>query len=320
MKVAKVVDAKEACCMDTLSSPIEEALATIAPEETIQVLVRPSFQRMVYLFAQDKGYTVLEEIKQGEDMCFTLGRPDVEKKRENCMVCGGPLEYLTEAVSVACLFCGKQDRGYVRCPRGHYVCDSCHGKGAYEAIKDIALSSKGSDPLALSEIMMSHPSIPMLGCENAIVVAAAFMAALRNRKFEGVEDKHIIEAMDRTQQQSISAYCGLTGVCGVPVAIGAVFSVILGAECPKDRETSITMHAVGRVVEAIANDTGPCCCKSFVWTGLTVGHNLAKEYLGVRLPIHRETVVCSYYRVHPHGCQGARCAYFPKRARKVIPL
>lgn len=75
------------------------------------------------------------------------------------------------------------------------------------------------------------------------------------------------------------------------------------------------MYTVGRTVEAVANDTGPCCCKSYVGTGIAIGCNLAKEYLDIRLPIHKEKVVCSFFRRHPHGCQGARCDYFPKRAK-----
>lgn len=315
MKIAKVVDAKEACCADTLSTPIEEAMASLELNAVVEVLVRPSFEKMVHRFAQDKGYTVLEQIKGEDGIRFRIEKTEAERKKENCMVCGGPLEYLTEPVSVTCIYCGKEEKAYIRCPRGHYVCEVCHGKGAYEAVRDLSLSARETDPLALASLMMTHPNIPMLGCENALVAAAAFITSLRNRGYQGIEDKHIIEAMDRTQRQSISAYCGLTGVCGVPIAIGAAFSVMLGAECPKDRETAIAMHVVGRVVDAIANDTGPCCCKSYVWTGLTVGSNLAKEYLNVKLPIHRERVACSYFKRHPHGCQGARCGYFPKRVR-----
>jgi|Deesub1362B_J571_1020462.scaffolds.fasta_scaffold02103_3 hypothetical protein len=313
MKVVKTVDAKGACCMDTLATPIKEAFATIEDDESIEVIVRPGFEKMVHRFAQDEGYLILEERKGEDEIRFTIARKEAARKKENCMICGGPLEYLTEPVSVICLYCGREEKGYVRCPEGHYVCEVCHGKGAYEAIKDIALSSSLKDPLAIAEVMMSHPNIPMLGCENALVSAAAFMTALKNRGHPGIEDKHIIEAMDRTQRQSISAYCGLTGVCGVPVSIGAVFSVILGAECPKDKETAITMRTVARVVDAVANETGPCCCKSYVWTGLTVGCGLAKEYLNIKLPIHRERIVCSYFKRHPHGCRGAKCGYFPKR-------
>lgn len=235
-----------------------------------------------------------------------------EKKKENCMVCGSALEYLTEAVSVICNYCGKKESGYIRCPKGHYVCEECHGKGAYELVKDVALKTKEKDPLSIAETMMSHPSIPMLGCEHAYITAAAFMTALKNESSLDIKDKQIIEAMERVKKQAVSGYCGLTGVCGVPIAIGAVFSVILKAGCPKDTETSVTMHAVARTVNAIANDTGPCCCKSYVRTALSIGFNLAKEFLKVELPIHRERISCFYSKRHPHGCRGPKCSYFPK--------
>lgn len=121
---------------------------------------------------------------------------------------------------------------------------------------------------------MGHPNISMLGCEHSLITVAAFLAALKNEGSLKIEDKQIVEAMERAKKQSISGYCGLTGVCGVPIGIGAVFSVILGAGCPKDKETSITMHAVARTVDSVANDTGPCCCKSYVRTALGLSQNL----------------------------------------------
>ena len=191
-----------------------------------------------------------------------------------------------------CNYCGKGESAYIRCPRGHYVCEICHGKGAFEAIRDLALSVTSRDPLAIAETMMSHPSVPMLGCENAWIAAAAFMAALKNTGKTEIKDRQIVEAMERTRNQAVSGYCGLTGTCGVPIGVGAVFSVILEAECPKDRETAIAMRTVARTTDAVANDTGPCCCKSYVRTALGVAYSLAKEYFNVSLPIHRERISC----------------------------
>jgi hypothetical protein len=208
-----------------------------------------------------------------------------------------------------CNYCGKGESAYIRYPRGHYVCEICHGKGAFEAIRDLALSVTSRDPLAIAETMMSHPSVPMLGCENAWIAAAAFMASLKNTGKMEIENKHIVEAMERTRNQAISGYCGLTGTCGIPIGIGAVFSVILEAECPKDRETVIAMRAVTRTADAVANETGPCCCKSYVRTGLGVAYSLAKEYFNVNLPIHREKLSCFYVRRHPHGCRASKCLY-----------
>lgn len=133
MKVAKVVDAKEACCVDTLSRPIEEAMTSVESNAVIEVLVRPSFEKMVQRFAQDKGYTILEQVKAENEVQFKIQKTEAERKKENCMVCGQVLEYLTESTSLTCIYCGKQERGYVRCPLGHYVCEVCHGKGALAA-------------------------------------------------------------------------------------------------------------------------------------------------------------------------------------------
>jgi hypothetical protein len=234
------------------------------------------------------------------------------KSAENCMVCNSTLEYLETAVSVTCNYCNKKGSGYIHCPKGHYVCDECHSKGAFELIKDSVLITEKKDPLSIAELLMAHPKIPFLGCEHGLIVTASLLVALKNDNTLSISNEQIIEAMKRTQKQSLPAYCALTGVCGVAIGIGAAFSVILGAACQKDRESAITMHAVARTIDTIANDVGPMCCKSFVRTALGVGYNIAKEYFNVDLPIHREKISCSYSPRHPHGCRESKCLYFSK--------
>ena len=84
MKIAKVVDAKEACCIDTLSRPIEEAMASVESNAVIEVLVRPSFEKMVQRFAQDKGYTILEQVSGEDEIRFRMQKTGAERKKENC--------------------------------------------------------------------------------------------------------------------------------------------------------------------------------------------------------------------------------------------
>jgi hypothetical protein len=235
------------------------------------------------------------------------------KSTENCAVCGEGLEYFEEAVKVVCNFCGKKERGYIKCPKGHYICDGCHGKNILDLIRKVALSTDQVDPLSIAELMMSNPELPMLGCEHAIIASVALISALKNRKSLDIRDNQIDEVLERTKKQSISGYCGLTGVCGVAVGIGAVFSVLLSATCSKDRESAIVMHCVSRVIDAIGNDVGPMCCKSFVRTALGVSYSLLKEYLNIDLPIHREKISCFYSERHPHTCRGSKCLYYPKR-------
>jgi len=157
---------------------------------------------------------------------------------------------------------------------------------------------------------MANPNVPMLGCENAWIAAGAYMVALKNQGCVTVSNDMIREALNRTKRQAIGGYCGLTGVCGVALAIGACFSVLLGAACPKDQETAKTMKVVGQVVNAIAEQTGPCCCKNFVRTALGVAIEATKEIFQASLQGAPSEIKCSHSARHPHGCRKEKCPYF----------
>lgn len=222
------------------------------------------------------------------------------------------MEYFNTGKELTCFHCGKKEIGNISCPNGHYVCDGCHGKGLFEIIKEHVLASKSINPFEIAETLMKHNDVPMLGCENAWIAAGALMASLKNEGTIKVTNEQISEALNRTRKQAIGGYCGLTGVCGIVPAIGACFSVILGAACSKDRETALTMRIVARIVDTIANQTGPCCCKSFVRKSLTESVKLLKEHLYVSLPIVDEKLVCTHVERHPHGCRREKCSYFDK--------
>lgn len=226
------------------------------------------------------------------------------------MICGDDLEYLKQAEEFICVLCGKEERGYVWCMQGHYVCDYCHGIDSEYHIKELALTSTTKNPLVIAEQGMRHPLVPMIGCENAWVAAAALMAAIRNEGSFEVANDDVVEALRRTQRQSIGAFCGLTGVCGVTVAIGACFGVLLGAECPKGKETKATMNLVAKVVQAIADETGPCCCKNFVRIALELAAEELRTGLRVNLDMEPLTERCVFVEKHPHGCRREECRYY----------
>ena len=209
-----------------------------------------------------------------------------------------------------CCQCGKKEIGNISCPQGHYICDICHGKGVYEELLRQILGASSSNPFKIAEELMNNSKVPMLGCENAWIAAGAFLAAIKNEGSLSATDEQIKEALNRTRKQAIGGYCGLTGVCGIAPAIGACFSVILGAACPKDKETATTMKIVGKIVNAIAEQTGPCCCKNFVRTALKEATISAKEYLDVTLSNQETKIKCDYSWRHPHGCREKKCPYF----------
>ena len=226
------------------------------------------------------------------------------------MVCGSPLEYLEQSRSLSCTYCKKTELGHIKCPNGHYICDTCHNKGAMKTIEDIAYSTTSKDPVEISELMMSYPGLTMLGCQHAYIAGGALMAALKNEGSKGISNAEITEVFTRTGKQAHGGYCGLTGVCGIAPAIGACIAVLTGSKCGKDEEQRITMEAVTRVTRAITDLTGPSCCKAYVRTSLLSAINFLRERFEIDLPVKDITIECKHSKKHPHGCREIKCPFF----------
>ena len=231
------------------------------------------------------------------------------QSRENCLICSEALEYYQVGKDLTCMKCTKKEKGYVNCPNGHYVCDDCHGEERFDEIVSMIYKAEGINPFVIANELIKESNIPMLGCEHAWIAAGALTIAIRNEKTIKIEKEDIDEALNRTKKQAIGAYCGLTGVCGIAPAIGSVYSVILGAACPKDKETSNTMYVVAKVIEAISKEAGPCCCKNFVYKALDVACEYSYEYLNVKLESSYD-ILCEDSSRHPHGCRKEKCSYY----------
>ncbi len=99
--VSKVLDVRQACCYDTLTTPIKEAMLGMKPGEVLEVIVSPSFKRE-FKFVEEEGHEFLKETAQENEIRSGIRlesrEREGERKKENCMLCGGPLEYLTEAL------------------------------------------------------------------------------------------------------------------------------------------------------------------------------------------------------------------------------
>jgi len=235
------------------------------------------------------------------------------------MVCGRRLDYLMTAEDLVCVYCGKEQREHVKCRKGDFVCDDCHGKEVRKMIEDVARTSPSPDPLEIAELMMAVPGLPMLSCDHAFIAAGALMAALRNSPYGAkIGEAEIREAFARTAKQAHGGYCGLTGVCGVAPAIGACFSIFLGARCGSGREQKIVMEAVTGVSAAITDLTGPSCCKAYVRAALVVAVAMFAEKFGVVLPVKDTATVCLHTQRHPHGCREEKCPYFQKPSKDIF--
>jgi len=232
-----------------------------------------------------------------------------EQSNENCLVCGSALQYHTRAVEGNCHYCGSIDQWYIFCP-DHKVCDACHNQQTMEQIKTIILETTSAAPFEIAELCMDLSTLPMLGCQHAYIAGGALMAALKNDGTFQFGDDVIGEVFQRTEKQAHGGYCGLTGTCGIAPALGACMAILTGSKCGVDREQRLTMELVAGVVRAIAEQTGPGCCKAYVRVSLAVAVDFLEHHFSLSLP-GKMDASCRHMELHPHGCMRERCLYFP---------
>ncbi|MDA8098309.1 MAG: DUF5714 domain-containing protein [Nitrospiraceae bacterium] len=237
---------------------------------------------------------------------------------EHCMLCGAELTYLSRAEDLTCSRCGVGFRGHVKCPEGHVLCDACHGREARKVVEEMVLAEQGTDPAEIAERLLAHPSLPMLSCDHAYVAAGALLAALRNSPYHWGTAEDMREVFERTAKQAHGGYCALTGVCGIVPALGAVLSVFLGARCGSDREQAFVMDATTRVSRAIADLTGPSCCKAYVRAAIRIAVDVFAERLAITLPLSPAPIVCSHADRHPQVCREERCPYFRRPSKDIF--
>jgi hypothetical protein len=225
----------------------------------------------------------------------------------NCGVCARPLVYATESIIKTCTLCGKEEKSAIYCPAGHYVCDACHSKAALEVLKQVLASGRSTDPAAILEQVMSHPSVPMHGPEHHVIVPAAIVAAVKNSGYplpEGAVDK----AIERAGKVP-GGWCGLYGDCGAAVGAGVAVSVITGATPLTGKQRTLALAATSQALSRML-DEQPRCCKKASRIAIQSTVDFLREHLGISLP-QTSQVKCTY-PLRNQQCAREKCPYYDK--------
>jgi hypothetical protein len=227
------------------------------------------------------------------------------KSVNNCGVCASPLVYSAESVTRACALCGKEEKTNIYCPQGHYVCDTCHSKAALEVLTQVLAASKSTDPAAILEQVLSHPSVPMHGPEHHVIVPAAVVAAVRNAGYplpEGAIDK----AIERAGKVP-GGWCGLYGDCGAAVGAGIAVSVITGATPLTGKQRTLALASTSQALSRML-DEQPRCCKRASRVAIQSSVDFLRQHLGINL-VQGNKVKCTY-SLRNQQCARENCPYY----------
>jgi hypothetical protein len=227
------------------------------------------------------------------------------ESKENCGVCGKPLVYSTEAISNRCDFCGKDFKALIYCPEGHYVCDTCHSKGALDILKDILSKTTSTDPVEILEKVMAHPAVPMHGPEHHAMVPAIIVAAVKNTGYP-VPEGGVEKALERGSKVP-GGWCGFYGACGAAIGVGTAMSVLTGATPLTGGTRTLANEATAYALNKMI-DGGARCCKRASRKALEAAIEFLKTRMGINLKTRQE-IKCQYVRRNGE-CLREACPYY----------
>ena len=210
------------------------------------------------------------------------GREKDENKmlNEECLICGAPLEYLTQDTLMECVLCHKQEPSKTRCVNGHYVCNDCHTQGM-DSIIAMCMEERSRNPIELLEKMMSKPFCHMHGPEHHVLVGAA---------------------------QVPGGACGYMGACGAAISTGIFMSVVT-RNTPLSTDTwRLCNLMTSKALEQVAENGGPRCCKRDSYLSVLTAVDFVRETLGVEM--EKADVKCSRSQIN-NQCIGKKCPFSP---------
>ncbi len=229
------------------------------------------------------------------------------RHRADCMVCGAPLQYRTDAEPEACHYCGNVKLANAVCAEGHFVCDVCHGEDALEVIRHLLIHSTECDLIALLERIRRHRAVPIHGPEHHSLVPGILVAAYRNAG-GSVGEKEIDQAIKRGATVA-GGSCAFLGVCGAAAGTGTGFSILLGATPCDGAKRQLVQRSVAEALADIAALNAPRCCQRDCWIALRKAADLSADLLDI--PLRADEPLSCKQQARNSECIGRQCPLWP---------
>ena len=176
-------------------------------------------------------------------------------------------------------------------------------------IIDFCVQETSCDPLEVFGNAAKQDFVRMHGPEHHVLDGACLLTAFHNA---GGNLPDLPQALERLMAEGLrmpGAVCGLWGVCGAVMSVGAALAIIDGTgPLSTDGSWGSHMQYTSTALARLAEIGGPRCCKRDAFAALQTAAEYVKEHYGVRLDVH--PVKCAW---SPHNaqCLGHRCPYHP---------
>lgn len=229
--------------------------------------------------------------------------------KDECLICGAPLEYLENDVLMECAVCHKKENSKTACVNGHYVCNDCHTQGL-DSIIAVCLRERSKNPIEIIQKMMALPFCHMHGPEHHVMVGAALLTAYKNAGGEIDLEKALSEMQARGRQVP-GGTCGFWGACGAGISAGIFVSIATGATPLAKNDWGLSNKMTSAALGAIGEVGGPRCCKRDSYLSIMEAVAFAREHLGVAMEMGEIRCVHSHQN---NQCIGKRCPFFQKNA------
>lgn len=224
--------------------------------------------------------------------------------KEECLICGAPLEYLDTDEMMECAVCHKKENSKTRCINGHYVCNACH-TGGLDSLIGLCLGSTSKNPIEIMNNMMTQPFCHMHGPEHHVMVGAALLTAYKNAGGEINLHQSLIEMMNRGKSVPGGA-CGFWGACGAGISTGMFVSIISKATPLTIESFGLSNLMTSKALERIGTIGGPRCCKRDSFLSIQAAIDFVQEHFGIEM--ERQEIICDY-AAQNNQCIGIRCPF-----------
>ncbi len=226
--------------------------------------------------------------------------------KDECLICGMPLEYLNNDKMMECAICHKKENSKTRCVNGHYVCNECHTAGLDE-ITSLCLSEKSKNPVEILEKMMSLPFCHMHGPEHHVMVGTALLTAYKNAGGK-IDLTEALPEMIKRGKTVPGGACGFWGACGAGISTGMFVSIISGSTPLTEEPFAFSHKMTSKSLAEIGKIGGPRCCKRDSFLSILQAIDFVQQNFNIQM--EKPQIACTHFSKN-NQCIGERCPFFP---------